>query len=335
MSRRAFLQTVGLCSAGLALGFAAPAQAMPVQTGVRNLHDESRLLMGTIVRITVARASRDQAEHGMELAFAEMERLIRIFDRHQGETAISALNGQGSLADAPREFLAVLLAAREYNRLTPAFDVTVQPVLDLFASRANPSGSLHVDQKELGAALALVGMEHVRMEDGRISLARAGMGLTLDGIAKGYIVDRAAEALESQGLRNYVINAGGDIRANGEKRPGVAWTVAVEDPAKTGDYPAVLGMRGGALATSGIYERYFDKSRRHNHLIAPATGNSAARLSVTVKAPTAMQADALATALSLMPKEDALRLVGSLQNCACLLVDKDGRIASANWPSLG
>lgn len=332
ISRRAFLQGMGLCSAGLALGgLAAPAQAAG---RVRNLHDESRLLMDTIVRITVARASRDRAEQGMGMAFAAMERLIRVFDRHQGSTAISVLNGQGSLADAPAEFLAVLDAARAYNRLSGrAFDATVQPVLDLFAGRANPGGSLHVDRAELDAALALVGMEHVRMDGGRISLNRAGVGLTLDGIAKGYIVDQAAKALESQGLRHYAINAGGDVRVSGEKRPGVAWTVAVEDPAKTGAYPAVISMRGGAVATSGVYERYFDASRRHNHLLVPATGESPTdRLSVTVKAPTGMQADALATALSVMPQDDALRLIDSLPDCACLLVNTGGRIvASANW----
>jgi len=330
LSRRAFLHGLGLCSAGLVFGMPLPAKA----GSTRSLHNESRLLMDTIVRITVARASRDQAEQGMGLAFSEMERLIRVFDRHQAGTAVAVLNEQGSLADAPADFLAVLDVARACHRLSgQAFDITVQPVLDLFARHANPGGSLHVERAELDAALALVGMEHVRMDGGRITLARAGMGLTLDGIAKGYIVDRAADALESQGIRNYVVNAGGDIRASGEKRPGMAWTVAVEDPAKTGDYPAVLSMRGGAAATSGVYERYFDKARQHSHLLAPATGQSPTdRASVTVTAPTGMQADALATALSVMPWNDSMRLINSLPGCACLFVDANGRAAaSANW----
>ena len=330
ISRRAFLQGLGLCSAGLALGgFSTAAEAAG---WTRNLHDESRLLMDTIVRITVSRASKDQAEQGMGQAFAEMERLIAVFDRYQTQTAISTLNQQGSLADAPAEFLALIDASRTYSRLTGgAFDVTVQPVLNLLARHSNPAGTMHIDRAEMAAALSLVGMDGIRTSAGRIALTRSGMGVTLDGIAKGYIADQAARALEAQGLHNYVINAGGDIRCQGEKRPGVAWTVAVEDPAKQGAYPAVLSMRSGAIATSGIYERYFDKARTHNHLLIPATGASPTeRQSVTVKAPTAMQADALATALSVMPQAEALRLINSLPDCACLFVSKNGKTTTSS-----
>jgi thiamine biosynthesis lipoprotein len=332
ISRRGFLRGMGLGSLWLALGnFATPAKA---GDWTRNLHDETRLLMDTIVRITVSHPSRDQAEQGIGLAFAEMERLISIFDRHRGGTAISILNSQGVLADAPPELLFVLDAAQDYNRLTKqAFDITVQPVLDLFARNANPKGHLHMDQAELDAALALVDMEQVRVQGDKINLGRTGMGLTLDGIAKGYIVDQTAKTLENHGLYNYVINAGGDIRVNGEKGPGKAWTVAVEDPAKTGNDPAVINMRSGAIATSGVYERYFDKDRRHNHLLLPTTGQSPLdRLSVTVKAPTTMQADVLGTALAIMPQTDGLRLIDSIPDCACLIVDMSGQTrVSANW----
>jgi thiamine biosynthesis lipoprotein len=107
----------------------------------------------------------------------------------------------------------------------------------------------------------------------------------------------------------------------------------VEDPAKTGNYPAVINMRNGAIATSGVYERYFDKDRRHNHLLLPATGQSPTdRLSVTVKAPTTMQADVLGTALAILPQNDGLRLIDSISDCACLIVGRSGKtIVSANW----
>ncbi len=341
ISRRSFLKSLGLAGAGLAVtGLAQPAAAARSDgpDGWRSrLHDETRLLMGTVVRITVARASKTQAEQGMGMAFAEMDRLIAIFDRHQSGTAVSVLNARQSLADAPDEFVMLAEKAKDYSLLTGgAFDVTVQPVLTLLERNGNPRGELHVAREDLDAALALVDISGLQISGRRISLARQGMGLTLDGMAKGYIVDQAAAVLKAQGLDHFLINAGGDIRVGGEKRPRAPWTVAVEDPAKQGGYPAVLHLREGAVATSGVYERYFDKSREHNHLLRPATGASPADcLSVTVKAPTAMQADALATALSVMERGAALELVNRLPGCACLFVMKNGtRTASQDWRSV-
>lgn len=335
VSRRVFLKGLSVCSATLALsGLSLPAQAARAAGWTRNLHDETRLLMDTVVRITVSRASRDQAAAGMALAFAEMERLIAIFDRHHAGTVLTELNTSRRLADAPAELVAVLEEAQRYNRMTAhAFDITVQPVLDLLASHSNPRGSLRIDQADMRAALALVGMDGVHVRGSQVSLAREGMGVTLDGIAKGYIVDVAARTLEAQGLTHYLINAGGDIRCSGEKRSGTGWVVAVEDPAGQGGYPAVLTMRGGAIATSGVYERYFDKQCESNHLLFPQTGASPKDcLSVTVKAPTTMQADSLATALSVMPRNAALQLVNSLPDCACLFVLRDGKqVPSDSW----
>lgn len=345
ISRRSFLKGLGLAGAGLAVsGVAAPACAQ-VQARSNTarpepwraqLHDETRLLMGTIVRITTSRASKTQAEQGMGMAFAEMERLIAMFDRHQSGTAVSVLNAQQSLSDAPREFIQVVEKAVDYNVLTSrSFDITVQPVLELLARHSNPTGGISLSKAEMAEALALVDASGVRVSGGRVTLARSGMGVTLDGIAKGYIVDQAAAVLEAQGVSHYLINAGGDIRCGGEKRPGVAWRVAVEDPAKNNNYQSVLAVSNGAVATSGGYERYFDKNREHTHLLQPETGRSPQDCaSVTVQAPTAMQADALATALSMMPYK-AAPLVDQLPGCACLIIMRDGsKIASGAWKSV-
>mgnify|MGYP002236425829 CR=1 FL=1 len=92
------------------------------------------------------------------------------------------------------------------------------------------------------------------------------MGITLDGIAKGYIADRVSAVLTSAGVKNHLVNAGGDIMASGHKSPGVPWRVAVQST--TGPaYAGELSLSGKAIATSGSYEIYYDASRRHHHLI--------------------------------------------------------------------
>ena len=161
------------------------------------------------------------------------------------------------------------------------------------------------------------------------------MGVTLDGIAKGFIVDRVAESLGGQGLENYLINAGGDIRAAGTKEEKQPWTVAVQDPAKNGEFPDVIHLSDGAVATSGSYEVYFDRERTFHHIVNSRTGRSPnLNASVSVVAPSSMAADALATTAFVMEPDDGLAFIDALRGCECLIIDKDGReLKSKRWKS--
>ena len=224
-------------------------------------------------------------------------------------------------------------AARRLLNAQGIYDVTVQPVIDLFRAHRNPSGELTLDDSELRAARALVGRRGLQVSGADLSFARSGMGITLDGIAKGYIADRVSAVLTSAGVKNHLVNAGGDIMASGHKSPGVPWRVAVQSP--TGPaYAGELSLSGKAIATSGSYEIYYDASRRHHHLINPASGFSPAVGSVSVVAGTAMEADTLATALSILPPTDALKLVQGLPGRECCILSPDGCIyTSPGWAS--
>lgn len=211
--------------------------------------------------------------------------------------------------------------------------MTVQPVIDLFRAHRNPSGELTLDDSGASAARALVGRRGLQVSGADLSFARSGMGITLDGIAKGYIADRVSAVLTSAGVKNHLVNAGGDIMASGHKSPGVPWRVAVQSP--TGPtYAGELSLSGKAIATSGSYEIYYDASRRHHHLINPVSGFSPAVGSVSVVAGTAMEADTLATALSILPPSDALKLVQGLPGRECCILSPDGCIyTSPGWAS--
>ena len=197
-------------------------------------------------------------------------------------------------------------------------------------SELNRAGRLRA---ELRAARALVGRRGLQVSGADLSFARSGMGITLDGIAKGYIADRVSAVLTSAGVKNHLVNAGGDIMASGHKSPGVPWRVAVQSP--TGPaYAGELSLSGKAIATSGSYEIYYDASRRHHHLINPVSGFSPAVGSVSVVAGTAMEADILATALSILPPSDALKLVQGLPGRECCILSPDGCIyTSPGWAS--
>jgi len=324
----ASLAVAGFAVAGLAvpggMGLFLPASSVvsPLLT------TRTRFLLGTAVTITACHADAPAAE----AAFAEISRLQAIFDRHDASTPLSLLNRQGHISGAPPELLLVTNEAlRMGNATKHVFDMTVQPLVDYLRLRKNPEGKIRLDPAEFTEALALVRPEGVRLSNGSIRLEGSGMGITLDAIAKGYIVDKASDVLNTAGITNHIVNAGGDIRARGSKGEA-PWVVGITDPSRSGKPVATLSLRDKGIATSGGYEMFYDRNRKHHHIIDPATGQSPATLSVSVTASTAMEADALATALSVLPTGDALKMIKAMPGRECLIIDAKGRmLASQGW----
>lgn len=335
--RRSFLKLSGLLGAGMATLALLPAAAEAVKFDRKRYKvSTTRPALGTVVSMTLIHESRDRAQEAMGRAFQEMDRLSGILNRHDNITAVGFLNHEGHLTDAPPEVREVVSRALHHHRLTGgAFDITVQPVVDLFKGQYETPGPLTVPEDELDRRLKLVDARGIVLGPREIRFSRPGMGMTLDGIAKGYIVDRASELLERLGVPNHLINAGGDILTRGARADGKAWSVAIEDPDKQGNYPDVIRMRDGAVATSGNYEVYFDREKMVHHIVNPGSGRSPRlHASVSVRARTAMDADALATGVFVMDPARGLRLIESLSDCDTLLIERSGKAwKSAGWKS--
>lgn len=290
--------------------------------------------MRTRVSVTVVHPSRDLADEALGALFAELGRIVRLLNRHDSASAVCALNERGALRGPPPELVAVVRGAVEMYRITAGhFDVTVQPVVDLL--RGLQVGRT-VSEGELREAWALADISRLRVREGSIRLDEPGMGLTLDGIAKGHVVDCLATLLERRGLDRWLVDAGGDIRARGLNEEGRPWRIGVRDPLKHGDFPVVMELRAGAVATSGGYENFFTEDRRTHHVVDTATRTSPLHtLSASVVAPTAMTADALATTALAMEPARAVAMIETLPGCACLLLGADGsRRRSARWRSV-
>lgn len=294
----------------------------------------SRPAMSTRVAVTALHSSRDTIEEAIGHAFDEMDRLIALLSRFEPSSAVSALNQQGRLTDVPPELGRIVSRALEYHRLSRgSFDVTVQPLVDLLRTTVEGGQTSGPRPDRMLDVLECVGSRHLKVSSGSIHFERDGMGVTLDGIAKGYIVDRIAAVLRQHGIERYLVNAGGDIRCAGTKQGGQPWTVAVQDPAKRGDFPARLRVRAGAVATSGGYERFFDRAGASHHIVDSSTGRSPDRSSsVTVLAPTAIAADALATAAFVMDPRDGVDFINEFARCECLIIEADGsQRVSKGW----
>ncbi len=335
LDRRSFLRLSGLLGLAAASSSLSPAAAEAVKFDRKRFKVSStRLAMGTVVSMTLIHESKDLAQEAMGLAFEEMDRLSGLMNRHDGATAVGVLNRDGRLEGAPPELRRVLVrAARHHKTSGGTFDVTVKPVVDLFKGRFEAGKAPAVPRQELEQALALVDAGAVVLEGDRIYFARPGMGLTLDGIAKGFIVDRASDLLASRGIESHIVNAGGDIRTRGAREDGSPWRVAIEDPEGKAGYPDVIRMGDGAVATSGNYEVFFDKEKMVHHIVDPRTGLSPAlSSSVSIRAENAMDADALATAAMVMDPGRAVRFADKREGCEALVIERSGRLRkSRGW----
>ncbi|MEF2144201.1 MAG: FAD:protein FMN transferase [Desulfovibrionaceae bacterium] len=331
LTRRMFLQAGGLLGAGLALTPLLGGEALAglVARESRQRVEATRFQMGTFVTITALHASRDHAEQSVLAAFDEIARLEGLLSRHDASTPLAHLNRFGLLRDAPHELMAVLESALQTHRFSGGvFDPSVAPVVELMRR----SGSQAPSAEDLRSALELVDAGSIELGRDSIRLGRSGMALTLDGIGKGYIVDKASEMMTRCGVQDHLINAGGDIRASGRVTADQGWRVAIENPVhRGGNYPCVLDLRDLSVATSGAYEQSFGGNR--HHIVRPDSGVCPGQaLSVSVVAPSVMEADALATALFASPVATGLGLVDSLPGRECFVVSTSGRRAhSRHW----
>lgn len=322
-TRREALRITAVAGIGLALAGVGVAELVRLA----NLHRVSvtRTQLGTAVTVTVVHPDADEAHAIVNGALNEIERLEGVFSRYRPETPVARLNREGRVTDAPGELLEIVSSALDYSRMTGgAFDVTVAPVLNLYVSRFAVTDVPPTDA-EVSAAMALVGWQGLRVNGRTIVLERPGMAITLDAIAKGFVVDRAVATLTAAGADRVIVDAGGDMatRANGDD----PWQVAIQDPHDSRGSLGVVQLRGESLASSGDYMQYFTPDRRLNHTIDPRTGRSPQHSSgSTVKAPTAMDADALSTAVFVLGPREGIALLDRMERVEGMLVTKTGEL---------
>ena len=290
---------------------------------------ETRLLMGTVIHLTIISEDEAQAESALQAAFAEMERQIVLFDHRNPGSPLFNLNQAGRLANSPTELVRVFERAREVSEISEgAFDVTVKPLIDARAK------SLDLD----AALLSMVNYRAVEISSTQIRFGRQGMQATLDGIAKGTVVDGGVAALKAAGCSDVLVEAGGDLMVSGRPISGDGWKIGVTHPRpeKVSGNLAAFTLRSGSAATSGDYFQALTEDRLQHHIVDPRQGLSPIELaSVTVLAPDATTADALATAIMVMGVEAGLKMANSLKDVEALAITKDLAVqTTSGFPTL-
>lgn len=302
ISRRKFINI-----SGVALGiYFLPAELMAVE----NKTSWTGTALGAQASMTLYHTSESYAQKTLTECVNEVRRLERVFSLFHRDSAIVALNKEKVLTNPPKELVELLLGAQKISQASNgAFDVTVQPLWILHASffakkNANPNGPTF---EEINRTKKLIGWEKLSVKKEKIKLTQKGMSITLNGIAQGYITDKITELLERKGFTNVLVDLG-EMRALGNHPEGRAWQIGVPYSKEVANKEGFIKLSNQAVASSGGYGTQF--AQGYHHLFNPHTGTSANYIkAVSIVAPSATLADAISTAVAVMPKDRANKLL--------------------------
>ena len=301
---------VAAAAAGLLIASAAQAQGL-----VRFDYLEPH--MGTWFRIVLYAPDSARAGEAARAVFSRIKGLEWRLSDYLPESELNRLSasaGSGRSVSLGADLHAVLTRSQEISALTGgAFDVTVGPLTRLWRW-ARRRGQLPPTD-EVAEAMKAVDYAKLRLEDGSAVLLQAGMRLDLGGIAKGYAAGEALRVLAQHGIVHALVDAGGDIAAAEAPPDSIGWSVLLPGGGK-------MQLAGEAVASSGPASRYIDQGAvRHSHILDPRTGRAMTdNRTVVVSASTGMDADALASAFSVMEPAAALCLAKELPGVSVRLI---------------
>ncbi len=289
-----------------------------------------RKVMGTFARIVCVAEDLEAAKKCAEAAFKEFELVDNLMSSYKADSQLSRLNsrGYGDGMKVGEELFEVLRRAKEFSELSQgAFDVTVGALIELWRQK-DKDNSLPSDE-ELAEAQSRVGYEKLIL-DVKTRIVRFevdGMKLDLGGIAKGYAIDRAVEAMKAAGATGGMADIGGDIRCFGQAGDREHWAIGLQNPKDADEISEArasmaLRLTDNAVATSGDYRRYaLIDGKKYSHIIDTKKGAGAKGLSsVTIIGESALDADALATAVSVLGAKKGLELIESQQTVEAILI---------------
>jgi thiamine biosynthesis lipoprotein len=298
--------------------------------------ERARVSMGSEVRLTAWTADTPRALRAFERGFDEFDRLDRLHSVWKPESDVSRVNAQAGIAPVKvsSETLEVLRVAREVSDWTGGkFDVTFGALSGLWKFDQDQDNQIPRPE-DVRARLPLINFQDVQVDPaaGTVFLRRAGMRMHFGGIGKGYAVDRTAAILRTEGIGDFLIQAGGDLYASG-RRGDRAWSAGIRDPRGPADQIfARMDLRDETFSTSGDYERYFMvHGRRYHHILDPDVGEPARGCrSVTIVAKQATLADALSTGVFVLGPQAGMALIEKLPDVEGVIVtDRNAVLVSS------
>lgn len=292
-------------------------------------------LMGSRFDISVVANSEEQGYYYIDLAIDEIDRIEKLVSSWDPNSQTSEINNNAGNKPVvvDKELFDLIERSLAISKLTDgAFDISYASLDKVW--KFDGSMNTMPSKDEIVNSVSKVGFENIILNrnDTTVYLKLKGMKIGFGAIAKGYAADKAKKLLQDKGVTAGIINASGDMNTWGNQPNGEEWKVGIKNPMNKNKVFALMPISNAAVVTSGNYEKFVEfDGKRYSHIINPKTGYpSSGIISVSVFAPKAELADALATSIFVMGLDVGLDFVNQLRNIDCIIVDDNGKIHSSN-----
>ena len=272
--------------------------------------------MATFARVTCLGKNQELCRTALDKAFGEMERIENLLSKFKESSDIYRVNNLGANpVKVSKETFEVIKKVKLFCEASDGvFDISISPLLELWGFYNKGKIRSEVSDGVLREKLSLIGSDKIILDEDRYTVyfKIPGMAIDLGGVAKGYAVDKARDVMINLGVKNALINIGGEVYCLGQGNNRKGWSIGIQHPVRPDKIIAVINLKDKAVSTSGAYENFVElNGRRLGHIINPKTGYpvEGELVSVTVVADDCITTDALATAVFVLGKEKGLTLL--------------------------
>ena len=294
--------------------------------------------MDTVTELTVAVKDKKS----VEIIWQRIDSLLKEWEEHfsvsHPRSEVKALNERRSqTVEVSSQMAEMISKGLQYGELLDGgFDITILPIKELwgFVNGNDSEVTVAPSQEMVRQKLENVDYRNVEIYGDTVSFKSQETRIDVGGIAKGFVLREIGKTLDSYGINDYLICAGGDILARGKRVDGKPWRIGIADPRNPDSVAEIINVQNCSVVTSGDYERFrFINGKRYHHLFDPKTGYSCLKnRSVTVYGKDPVAADILSTGLFCRDASEIVSFINGQPGLQCFVIDSEGRIhTSKNW----
>lgn len=291
--------------------------------------------MGSRFEITAFADNQQLADEGVRNGIAEIRRIESFLSEYNENSEVSLINKNAGIqaVKVDIELFRIIERCIKISELTDgAFDITWASSGSLW--KFDGSQITIPSDEEIGAILSIIGYRNIILNsaDTSVLLKNKGMKIGFGAIGKGYAANKARDVMINTGIESGIVIAGGDLITWGKQDSDKPWTIGIANPVSPNHAIAWINIQEGAVVTSGNYEKYIIiDNTTYTHIIDPRTCRPVRGLqSVTIICPDAELADALATAVFVMGKDEGLFFINQLKGIECIIIDDSDQISTSD-----
>lgn len=299
------------------------------------LYEEERLCMGSTFKIAVLHEDENFALKVIDSAYKEIKRIEKLISSWDKNSETSKINNNAGIKSVvvSSELFKLIKRSKKISFITEgAFDISFASMNNIW--KFNRQSMEMPSDESIQSSIKKVNYNNIILNDDEFSvyLKEEGMRISFGGIGKGYAANKVKALMISMGIKNGIVNAGGDLIAWGNGPNKKKWRVGIKDPKAESEFISWLEIANKAVVTSGDYERFVTINNiRHAHIIDPRNGYPSKGIkSVTVICPDAELADALATSVFVLGQYKGLTLINDMDNFECIIVNDEDEIITSN-----